>query len=165
MGQQFDFTQIPLRFNDPTIDESKYSQIYPGGKAHKGFLDAYNSVSDTINKWVQQIRNGYPDKKLLIRIGGHSLGGSLATLSAAHLAMNHLTDKNSIQLETYGSPRTLGESVSGELTKRLGKDNIMRFVNVDKKRAQDMVTDIPKECLRPSISPCWRRMRFDTRRT
>jgi len=143
-GNNLNFVKTPLRFVDESI---KKSNLYKAGKVHGGFLKAYNTVSQKISDILDELRKTHSGAKFRIRIGGHSLGGSLATLCAAHIAMKFEGDlkatKNMVQLETYGSPRTLGEKLSGELTALLGEGNIMRFVNKDDKGDQDMVTKIP----------------------
>jgi hypothetical protein len=146
-GNNLNFVKTPLRFTDTTINEKKNDKRYQSGQVHEGFLKAYNTVSQKISDIFGGLRSKNSDAKFQIRIGGHGLGGSLATLCAAHIAMKFEDDlkkaKNMIQLETYGSPRTLGEKLSGELTELIGADNILRFVNKDEKGDLDMVTKIP----------------------
>jgi hypothetical protein len=144
-GNNLNFLKTPLRFVDNKIDKPKYEKYYKAGQVHQGFLKAYNTISQGISDVLEELRKQSPNTKFLIRIGGHSLGGSLATLCAAHVAINFKMGQNVVHLETYGSPRTLGEKLSGELVVFLGADNIVRFVNKDEKGAQDMVTTIPFE--------------------
>lgn len=147
-GNNLNFLKTPLRFVDTRINKSEYEGFYKAGQVHQGFLKAYNTVSQIISDKLEVLRKRNFGAKFLIRIGGHSLGGSLATLCAAHVAMKFKKDQHHmIHLETYGSPRTLGEKLSGELTTVLGSDNIMRFVNKDEKGDQDMVTSIPLESI------------------
>jgi hypothetical protein len=147
-GNNLNFLKTPLRFVDTHIDKSEYEGFYKAGQVHQGFLKAYNTVSQTISDKLDALRRRNFGARFLIRIGGHSLGGSLATLCAAHIAMKFKKDQHHmIHLETYGSPRTLGEKLSAELTTVLGPENIMRFVNKDEKKAQDMVTLIPLEAI------------------
>ncbi|MHB8974555.1 MAG: lipase family protein [Pirellulaceae bacterium] len=66
-----------------------------GGHVHSGFLAAYASISDRLDAVVNR-RLAHQT----IWLTGHSLGGALATLAAAHL------DSTPVQgLYTYGSPR------------------------------------------------------------
>lgn len=146
-GNNLNFLKTPLRFNDTNIEKSEYQKRYKSGQVHQGFLKSYNTVSQEISNTLKDLRTQNPEAKFLLRIGGHSLGGSLATLCAAHAAMIMKKDQNGIHLETYGSPRTLGEKLSAEFIKLLEADNIVRFVNKDEKGATDMVTDIPLENL------------------
>lgn len=146
-GNNLNFIKTPLRFNDGNIAKSEYQKIYKSGQVHQGFLKAYNTVAQEISNTLKGLAAENPGAKFLVRVGGHSLGGSLATLCAAHMAMVMKKDQNAIHLETYGSPRTLGEKLSVEFTNLLGVDNIVRFVNKDVKGSTDMVTDIPLESL------------------
>jgi triacylglycerol lipase len=66
-----------------------------GGRVHRGFLGAFEEISDGLDSIV---RAKSPGQRLWLT--GHSLGGALATLAAAHL------DPSVIQgVTTYGSPR------------------------------------------------------------
>lgn len=88
---------VVLRNEDLKID----SQFLPaasrvGGRVHSGFLEAYARISDRLDEVVAARR---PEQKLWLT--GHSLGGALAVLAAAHLA-----GRASIEgLYTYGCPR------------------------------------------------------------
>ncbi len=146
-GNDLNFLKAPLRFNDTNIDKSEYQKIYKNGQVHKGFLKSYNTVSQEIGNTLKDLREKNPEAKFLVRIGGHSLGASLATLCAAHVAMTIKKDQNAIHLETYGSPRTLGEKLSAELLELLGADNITRFVSKDAKGDKDMIASMPLESM------------------
>ena len=146
-GNNLIFTKAPLRFNDINIGKSEYQKTYKEGQVHQGFLKAYNTIAQEIGDTLKALRAKNPGTKFLVRVGGHSLGGSLATLCAAHVAMTIKKDQGAIHLETYGSPRTLGEKISGELLGLIGADNIARFVNKDVKEAKDMVSSIPLESI------------------
>jgi len=145
-GNNLDFAQVLLRFADTRIDALKYDEKhFRSGVAHAGFLRAYNTVAQVIADYLEELRRNNPNKKFMIRIGGHSLGGSLATLCAAHLSMNFKQANDVIQLETYGSPRTLGVSATDNLVNLLRADNIIRFVNFDQSGSKDIITDMPLE--------------------
>lgn len=146
-GNNLIFSKAPLRFNDTNIGKSEYQKTYKNGQVHQGFLKAYNTISQEIGDMLKDLRENNPESKFLVRVGGHSLGGSLATLCAAHVAMAIKKDQDVIHLETYGSPRTLGEKLSAELLNLLGADNIVRIVNKDVKENKDMVSDIPLESI------------------
>ncbi|PPQ76737.1 hypothetical protein CVT24_012459 [Panaeolus cyanescens] len=71
-------------------------------RVHSGFLIAWNSVATTVIDAVKQQligRNGYT-----IVTVGHSLGGSLASLSAMAMKSNFPDVK--VRMYTYGQPRT-----------------------------------------------------------
>ena len=74
-----------------------------GGNAHKGFLDSYESVWESeVLPWVEEIlRDRGP---LPIRLAGHSLGASIATLMAAGLVEAGYKDLI-FGVYLYGSPR------------------------------------------------------------
>uniref|UniRef100_A0A1I7XC88 Lipase_3 domain-containing protein n=1 Tax=Heterorhabditis bacteriophora TaxID=37862 RepID=A0A1I7XC88_HETBA len=52
-------------------------------------------------------------------ITGHSLGGSLASMTALHLVKNGLFDKNMVRLVTYGEPRTGNVAYAKEVEKHV----------------------------------------------
>ena len=66
-----------------------------GGQVHRGFDGAFAELSDALDAIV---RNKRPEQRLWLT--GHSLGGALATLAAAHLGPDSVRG-----LYTYGSPR------------------------------------------------------------
>jgi hypothetical protein len=68
---------------------------------HRGFLDDYNSVAVQVFVAVNQIREKYGVKRVLIT--GHSLGGVLATLAAIDLKL-HDSFEN-VSVITFGEPR------------------------------------------------------------
>lgn len=68
------------------------------GKAHKGFYEAYEAMSEFVQVYLQQF---HTNQKIIIC--GHSLGGAIATLLAE--ALRRSTKKYDVLLYTYGSPR------------------------------------------------------------
>ncbi|MFW9081546.1 lipase family protein [Pseudomonas sp. P2757] len=68
------------------------------GKAHQGFYQAYEAMSEFIDTYLF---NFHTDQKVIIC--GHSLGGAIATLLAE--ALRQGSKKYDILLYTYGSPR------------------------------------------------------------
>jgi hypothetical protein len=68
---------------------------------HKGFLDDYNSVAVQVFVAVNQIREKYGTKRVLVT--GHSLGGVLATLAAIDLKLHD--SFGNVTVITFGEPR------------------------------------------------------------
>jgi predicted lipase len=113
------------------VDYTKYKGI----NVHQGFLKQYNSIKYSIIATVygQMWKNTSTLKKIIFV--GHSLGGGLATLAAAHLKA--LFKDLYIECYTFGSPR-------------VGNKKFMRFFNdmVDYScrcvNGCDIITKIPK---------------------
>lgn len=87
-----------IRFK--TVQEDK------GVYVHSGFLLAMESLSKKFLVGIKKLREVEEYKDYPIRIVGHSLGGSIASLAAIkiHFTLNIPFDK--IELFTYGQPRT-----------------------------------------------------------
>lgn len=71
----------------------------PGGRAHRGFSVAYESVRGHVVKALEKIRA--QDKGVQIFVTGHSLGGALAMSAACDLEKRFLI----AACYTFGSPR------------------------------------------------------------
>ncbi len=99
-----------------------------GGHVHQGFRDAFAEVRDQLDALVRAKR---PAQQLWLT--GHSLGGALATLAAAHIEGASVRG-----LYTYGCPRV------GDLpfVHTLPQQSHYRFVHRD-----DWVPTIPPELL------------------
>eukprot|EP00123_Amoebidium_parasiticum_P022136 comp8077_c0_seq1/m.3566 comp8077_c0_seq1/g.3566 ORF comp8077_c0_seq1/g.3566 comp8077_c0_seq1/m.3566 type:complete len:360 (-) comp8077_c0_seq1:111-1190(-) len=73
-----------------------------GARVHRGFFNAYNSsFRDTVFTGMKKLIDAYPSAE--IHLTGHSLGGALATLSAADLT--HQLGIPIKKLITFGMPR------------------------------------------------------------
>ena len=71
-----------------------------GCSVHVGFNQGFNSVKTKVEAIIEQLRDQYPDTPILVT--GHSLGGALAVMAAAHLHNKYsLVEK----LYTLGQPR------------------------------------------------------------
>jgi hypothetical protein len=70
-----------------------------GCKLHAGFLQAWDEIKDRITAAIKKARRRRPNYRLVVT--GHSLGGAVATVAAAHLRAAGLA----VDLYTYGSPR------------------------------------------------------------
>ncbi|MFN0052791.1 MAG: lipase family protein [Planctomycetales bacterium] len=99
-----------------------------GGRVHAGFLKAFSEVQGQVDQLVRGRRPGQA-----VWLAGHSLGGALATLAAAHLGADAVQG-----LYTYGAPR-VGNS---GLTPALPQRSFFRFVHRD-----DLVTTVPPDWL------------------
>jgi triacylglycerol lipase len=97
-----------------------------GGKAHKGFLTALDSVWERLSELL-----GDDDSPVFFT--GHSLGGALATLAAALY-------KRPCQLYTFGSPLVGDEDFSAALR------NVASYRIVNNR---DIVATVP-----PAVPPC-----------
>ena len=96
-----------------------------GGRVHSGFLEAYARISDRLDEVVAARR---PEQKLWL--SGHSLGGALAVLAAAHLS-----DRAPIEgVYTYGCPRVGDRAFVDSLPRCVHR----RFVHRD-----DVIARIP----------------------
>ena len=84
---------------------------------HRGFLDDYNSVAVQVFVAVNQIREKYGAKRVLVT--GHSLGGVLATLAAIDLKLHD--SFSDVSLITFGEPR-LGNAQFAPLVPFLSQD-------------------------------------------
>jgi hypothetical protein len=105
------------------------SPFAAGVQVHAGFLSAFRDVSDQLDT-----RAGKKAPEQRLWLTGHSLGGALATLAAAHLGASVVQG-----LSTYGCPR-VGDAAFASLLLRQSYD---RFVH-----REDWVTTVPPESLR-----------------
>jgi len=99
-----------------------------GGRVHAGFLSAFKEVSDQLDALA---RAKAPGQRLWLT--GHSLGGALATLAAAHLGTSVVQG-----LSTYGCPR-VGDAAFASV---LPPQSHNRVVHRD-----DWVATVPPEIL------------------
>jgi len=90
------------------------------GLVHTGFYDVYKTILPSIIAAEGELAGAD-----VIHCVGHSLGGAVANLVAAHLAKTH---KGKIKLYTFGAPRVglRVQQYDKRLTKMLGGDNIYR---------------------------------------
>ena len=78
--------------------------LAPGCLVHGGFLNAWNEISTVVSAAVKKATATNP--AYTVAAVGHSLGGAVTTLAAAHLRQAG----RRVDLYTYGSPR-VGNSV------------------------------------------------------
>jgi triacylglycerol lipase len=92
----------------------------PGGFVHKGFKRTFDSVLPSLER-----DNGAFMKADVVHCVGHSLGGAVATLIAAHYA----GAGKPVRLYTFGSPRVGAMGGHQSLERRIGKNNIYRVAH------------------------------------
>ncbi|TFL16000.1 S8 family serine peptidase [Jannaschia formosa] len=90
---------------------SRPSQIVGGG-VHGGFLNAYDTVRDTVEMALNAADPGGPKR---LWFTGHSLGGALATIAAMHHA-----DRGVTGLVTFGQPRCFDNAARARIAQVLG---------------------------------------------
>lgn len=92
-----DAAEVVLINQDDLWTDSQFlpAAAHVGGRVHAGFLRAFVEISDDLDAIVRARRPGQT-----VWLAGHSLGGALATLAAAHLG-----DATVQGLYTYGCPR------------------------------------------------------------
>ncbi|UHD16375.1 S8 family serine peptidase [Thiocapsa bogorovii] len=101
----------------------------PYGAVHGGFSDGFEAVRDSLEAALAQAA---ADGKQLW-LTGHSLGGALATVTAAELADRFPR----LGIYTYGQPKALGARAARFVRERF-EDRCQRFVNDD-----DVVPTVP----------------------
>ncbi|KAI7854959.1 Alpha/Beta hydrolase protein [Circinella umbellata] len=83
--------------------------LVEGAKVHKGFLDSYNDIRDSLVETIEEQANQYPDYKF--GLTGHSLGGAQVVLNALDLfnlnSARYGPDK--LEIFTQGEPRVGNE--------------------------------------------------------
>lgn len=108
-----------------------------GFPVHIGFNSAFKSMLPKIKDFLRDTNNS-----TTVHCIGHSLGGAVASITAAWLATN--TTKT-VKLYTFGAPKPGLFSFAKNLTRKVGKHNIYRTYH-----ATDPVPMVP---LFPFIQP------------
>lgn len=93
-----------LQYSLTPADSPQAGGRQSSGKVHQGFLDAFRSIRDQVDRYLP-CAEGLP-----VFITGHSLGGALAMLGAAHLSGWDLA-----AFYTFGAPRVGNKSFSSSL--------------------------------------------------
>ena len=113
----------PSHLRDLLADAQFHKVQGPFGVVHRGFLHAYELVKDDLVNTIGRFRAASRPQSLWCT--GHSLGGALAVVAAAHLlAQGHTVNG----LYTFGQPRVGDEAFTTECTRRLA-GQYFRFVN------------------------------------
>ncbi len=112
------------------------------GGVHAGFYDGFAEVEPLLMQKLHELEG----TGARIWVTGHSLGGALATITAARIlrAIDEGADLELAGLYTFGSPRVGDHAFASEL-EREAKDKGVRLVRV--RNDDDAVTAIPSELL------------------
>lgn len=96
----------------------------------------YKYIYQAINEYIS---SGDFNSNTDVYIGGHSLGGALATIATMHIAKNN-TFKTSINLYTFGSPKVGNNEFADKFNQLVDQNKIkaFRFVN-----SEDIITRVP----------------------
>ncbi|XP_019171311.1 PREDICTED: phospholipase A1-II 4-like [Ipomoea nil] len=137
----FLFVKAPLifgQYSDPLV--------------HKGFYDMYTAVNpdpvlkgvsarDQIREEVSRLVEKYKDEEMSITLAGHSLGSSLATLTAVDLVTNPINKDSPIPVTAFlfASPK-VGERKFKNAVSKLAADNLKILRLTD---AKDIVPRLP----------------------
>jgi hypothetical protein len=81
------------------LDTLTYSFEKPGVRVHEGFYKQFKAIEPQLSQFLAQ-RNGQFDRILFT---GHSLGGALASIAAAHYT--HQLPTTKVAVHTFGCPR------------------------------------------------------------
>lgn len=84
---------------------------------HRGFNIAQQSVQSQVLSAIEELRSRFPSYRVVVT--GHSLGGALATLTAAAIARTDNVQPSDIRLVTFGQPRVGNEYFSSYLANKL----------------------------------------------
>ena len=141
----------PDELSDLQADVDFRHAPFQGGMVHSGFLTSLNSILPKINAVLsEQEKHGSYE----LFIGGHSLGGALATVQAmSFLAKKQSGGFSNIHLNstyTFGSPRVGDKSFVTKLHQLLKEQNsgMVRFRNY-----KDPVVNLPIGA--PATSGFW----------
>ncbi len=113
----------PSHLQDLLADAQFHKVRGPFGQVHRGFLHAFELVKDDLLNTIKRLRDRSRPQSLWCT--GHSLGGALAVVAAAHLLVEGHTVNG---LYTFGQPRVGDETFATECARRLA-GQYFRFVN------------------------------------
>lgn len=118
---------------------------------HWGFLRAFLSLRDCVDETLHELTDGFSEGYSIFFVG-HSLGGALATLSAADTAQRHGrgtgNDDLNVSLINFGSPRVGNRAFARQFNALV--PNAFRIVN-----GADLVCILLVSCPSSSICKCF----------
>jgi hypothetical protein len=125
-----DKAEVTVIDQDDLWTDSKFLQTAcaAGGKVHRGFLRAYQEISEQLDEIVLPRSSAQA-----LWCAGHSLGGALAVIAATHFSDSQIQG-----VCTFGAPRVGNEAFARMLPDRLHD----RFVHRD-----DWVPTVPPEMI------------------
>ncbi len=107
------------------------------GKCGHGFYNAYQDLEDAgmIDNLIKLVEGGVCEE---VQLTGHSLGGAIADIAAAHLyELDPETfDPEFMRVETFGQPRVFNAQAAGKYHDAIRKTRWMRW--------GDTVTSLPE---------------------
>ncbi|VDO84081.1 unnamed protein product [Heligmosomoides polygyrus] len=110
------FLQL-IEESDESVFNSQTTWI-AGGKVSKYFNDAFMAVwNGGMKDDFNTLRSKYPSYQVWVT--GHSLGGAMATLAASYIVAANLVPATSVELVTFGEPRTGNKDFSAAHDKQL----------------------------------------------
>jgi triacylglycerol lipase len=103
----------PLKFEDWITD---FDAVKSATDVHDGFQETIKNVWPTIEAAIKTAITNRPTSEQNLFFTGHSLGGALAIVAAAHLRANAAPEIKGLPttVYTFGSPRTGGAGFFGE---------------------------------------------------
>ncbi|CAI5438352.1 unnamed protein product [Caenorhabditis angaria] len=115
------------------VDQSPWPM---GGKVSLYFNNAFASIWENgMENDVKELTKKYP--KYEVWITGHSLGGSLASLSASYIVGSKIVASKQVKVITFGEPRT-GDSIYATMHDEMVPYNFRIVHN------RDPITRLPK---------------------
>ena len=116
-GTRPEMTGVPDIVTDLRAAATSFGSF---GPVHKGFKRTFDSIKPSIQRDASLIADAD-----VVHCVGHSLGGGVATLIAADLAMS----RKSVKLYTFGSPRVGCLNTYSAIEQAIGVDNIYRVAH------------------------------------
>lgn len=110
------------------------------GRIHKGFANTFGSILPQLQR-----EQGAILAADVIHCVGHSLGGAIATLAAAHYAALN----RNVRLYTFGSPRVGYRNAHQAFERRIGVGNIYRVAH-----NRDPITMVATYPYKHVLAPC-----------
>ncbi|EFY86226.1 feruloyl esterase A precursor, putative [Metarhizium acridum CQMa 102] len=107
-------------------------------KAHHGFLTAWESIADEVERGLESALRSYPGYS--VTIVGHSLGGALAELAFGSLKPKPLSVS---QVITYGAPRVGNTGFADYIDKLAGASNSDAGISYRVTHYDDTVPHLP----------------------